>query len=497
MKRFLGTLAISILLAIPLLGQQINIPAPTPTGYVADVVDVIPAEVEAQLVESLRRFELDTSIEIALLVVNSTEGEYIRDFALRHARDWGVGKSSSDTGILFVAAISDRKWSFEVGYGMEPFITDLRSKRIAEKFLVPLFKQEKYAEGLVALVGGIQEELGRMSMEDRQELQRKEAEERMIKAKTFMNALVWIIIWLLFIAATVYLVRHYLKYDALRKTINNLKEDVLKYTLDGSLQHYGQYSEVHEKLLRLKKECRENTEVSTNFFEKLERSLRSIRDDSRDLLLLRDGHNTAAAAIPKLQRTVLQQEKEINIALGEIPSEVPASFIPEYVQRESVFKTLLPEKAEPRELIDHYVYLKNLEYRLQAVLRSAKSAEERFNSYLNAANPARENVEACEYRDLQETMRRIPNTPRDYDIASQVLGIHDELLRRRRVIQMEEDAKEEKKRREKKKEEEKKRHRRESSSYSSSSSFSSSSRSSSRSSFGGGKFGGGGSSGGW
>ena len=64
----------------------------------------------------------------------------------------GIGKEEKDNGVLVLVAMEDREWRIEVGYGLEGYITDIESKRIAEEYLVPRFQEGNYAEGLADTV---------------------------------------------------------------------------------------------------------------------------------------------------------------------------------------------------------------------------------------------------------------------------------------------------------------------------------------------------------
>jgi uncharacterized protein len=64
----------------------------------------------------------------------------------------GIGKTGKNNGVLVLVAIADREWRIEVGYGLEGYITDVESYRIAEDHLVPKFQEGLYGEGLAYTV---------------------------------------------------------------------------------------------------------------------------------------------------------------------------------------------------------------------------------------------------------------------------------------------------------------------------------------------------------
>ena len=71
----------------------------------------------------------------------------------------GIGKKGKDNGVLILVAMEDREWRIEVGYGLEGYITDIKSKQIAEEYLVPKFQEGEYGEGLFYTVTALAKEI--------------------------------------------------------------------------------------------------------------------------------------------------------------------------------------------------------------------------------------------------------------------------------------------------------------------------------------------------
>ncbi len=71
----------------------------------------------------------------------------------------GIGKKEKDNGVLILVAMEDREWRIEIGYGLEGYITDIESKRIAEEYLVPKFQEGNYGEGLKSTVEALAKEI--------------------------------------------------------------------------------------------------------------------------------------------------------------------------------------------------------------------------------------------------------------------------------------------------------------------------------------------------
>ena len=71
----------------------------------------------------------------------------------------GIGKSGKDNGVLVLVALDEQQWRMEVGYGLEGDITDIETNLIAQKYLVPAFRDGNYGEGLYDTVVALGEQI--------------------------------------------------------------------------------------------------------------------------------------------------------------------------------------------------------------------------------------------------------------------------------------------------------------------------------------------------
>ena len=136
-----------LLLILSGLSQAQNIPdAANPPRLVNDFAQVLQPEQINALEQKLLAYEDSTSNQVAIVLIKSLEGADVADYAVKLGIKWGIG-SKKNNGILVLAAIEDRKIRVEVGYGLEPKITDLISRQIIES-MKPYFRQNQYFEGL-------------------------------------------------------------------------------------------------------------------------------------------------------------------------------------------------------------------------------------------------------------------------------------------------------------------------------------------------------------
>jgi uncharacterized protein len=119
-----------------------------PRGYVSDFADVIPPAEESAIVRMAAELEQKTGAEIAVVTLKSLEGGQIDDFTNRLFERWGVGKKGKDNGLMFLAAMQERKMRIEVGYGLEGAIPDAKAGRIRRDIITPWFKAGNPGRGI-------------------------------------------------------------------------------------------------------------------------------------------------------------------------------------------------------------------------------------------------------------------------------------------------------------------------------------------------------------
>jgi len=121
---------------------------PMPQHYVEDYANVINDSDERSLNGVLQELEQKTGAQYIVLTVLSAGGMPIEQFSIELAEKWKLGQKGKDNGMLFVLAKNDRKWRFEVGYGLEGFVTDQYCGRVGRDVLVPYLKKGDYGRGI-------------------------------------------------------------------------------------------------------------------------------------------------------------------------------------------------------------------------------------------------------------------------------------------------------------------------------------------------------------
>lgn len=107
---------------------------------VVDKANILSANVESALNQSLESFRQTSGPQVAVLTVSSTGNQSIEDFGVDVARKWGLGDKTRDDGVLLVIAFDDRRLRVETGSGIEGELTDIEAGRIIDGIIAPQLK---------------------------------------------------------------------------------------------------------------------------------------------------------------------------------------------------------------------------------------------------------------------------------------------------------------------------------------------------------------------
>ena len=126
---------------------------PRPTAaegiYVQDYAKVLSADDRRRLLNIGQELDSKTTAQLAVVTVNTLDGQPIEDYALSILRQWGIGSKEKNNGALIVVAVQDRRSRIEVGYGLEGLLTDGLTGRIQDQAMLPYFRKGNYAAGIV------------------------------------------------------------------------------------------------------------------------------------------------------------------------------------------------------------------------------------------------------------------------------------------------------------------------------------------------------------
>ncbi|HJV40120.1 TPM domain-containing protein [Caulobacter sp.] len=156
MSGFWAALALALTVALPALAAPTFPPL---TGRVVDQAQVLSPDVERDLTTKLEDLETTTGRQLVVATVPSLQGYPIEDYGYQLGRTWGIGEKDKDTGVILLVAPNERKVRIEVGYGLEPVLTDALSSVIIQSAILPKFRDGDLSGGIVAGTDALVEQL--------------------------------------------------------------------------------------------------------------------------------------------------------------------------------------------------------------------------------------------------------------------------------------------------------------------------------------------------
>ena len=131
-----------------------------PSHYVVDLAGIINDDVEYRLNGYLQELEQKTTDQFVILTIKSLEGESLEEFSITTAHEtWKLGQKGKDNGLLLLVSLDDRKYRFEVGYGLEGILPDSLIGSIGRQYLVPYFQKGDYSTGIYTATLAIIDEI--------------------------------------------------------------------------------------------------------------------------------------------------------------------------------------------------------------------------------------------------------------------------------------------------------------------------------------------------
>jgi len=136
-----------------------KLPDPTKMFYVNDYAKILSDETERTIISTSASLAEKTGAQIVVVTVDSLDGLDIETYAYKLFKDWGIGDSKKNNGVLLLVAMDDRESRIEVGYGLEGALNDAKTGRIQDDYLIGNFKEKLYDEGVLGTYLKLAEEV--------------------------------------------------------------------------------------------------------------------------------------------------------------------------------------------------------------------------------------------------------------------------------------------------------------------------------------------------
>ena len=122
--------------------------SPKSEFYVNDYANVLTTETEDYIINTNIELQNKTKAQIVVVTVNSLDGKTIEEYATELFRKFGIGDKEKNNGVLLLCSTGDRMFRIEVGYGLEGTLTDGKTGRIQDEYIIPYLKNNNYDEGI-------------------------------------------------------------------------------------------------------------------------------------------------------------------------------------------------------------------------------------------------------------------------------------------------------------------------------------------------------------
>src|SRR5277367_6273951 len=123
---------------------------PALTGRVVDGANILSDATKSDLNAKLAALETKTSRQLIVVTLPSLQGYEISDYGYQLGRAWGIGQKQLNNGVLLIVAPTEHKVRIEVGYGLEPILTDALSEVIIQTQILPKFRAGDFNGGVEA-----------------------------------------------------------------------------------------------------------------------------------------------------------------------------------------------------------------------------------------------------------------------------------------------------------------------------------------------------------
>lgn len=139
---------------------------PKPTGefFVNDFAEVMTEADKKEILNQGAALDKACKGQVVVVTVKSLGNKDLEQYSIGLAREWGIGGSEKNNGVLILLATDERQVRIEVGSGLEGALNDAKTGRILDYYGVPYFKKDDFSTGLkqvyVAVTAEVYKEYG-------------------------------------------------------------------------------------------------------------------------------------------------------------------------------------------------------------------------------------------------------------------------------------------------------------------------------------------------
>jgi uncharacterized protein len=142
-QRWFVLLLVVLGCVFPATGETVK-SMPDPTNYVNDYTGVLNESTKTDLDNLLHALDTQAHAQVFVAVIKKIDDDSSpAEFANELFAKWKPGGKGSDRGVLLLVSVGDRKYQFEVGYGLEGILPDAKVGDIGRD-MVPDLRSGSY-----------------------------------------------------------------------------------------------------------------------------------------------------------------------------------------------------------------------------------------------------------------------------------------------------------------------------------------------------------------
>jgi len=130
---------------------------PAAIGWVNDFEGLYDKEQEDSLESIIQHFEKKTTIEIAIVSVDSNMValDKFNEFAYRLLKIWGIGKIAKSNGMVICICKDYKTIYISSDFGLDNYLDGYDKYKIITKSVIPYFKKNNYFMGTISGLNAI------------------------------------------------------------------------------------------------------------------------------------------------------------------------------------------------------------------------------------------------------------------------------------------------------------------------------------------------------
>lgn len=141
-------LCLLLVSGISVSAKSASFPSPTSVFYVNDFANVLDTDTEQYIRTAAATLENQTTAQLVVVTVSDIGDEVLEQYTLDLFREWKIGSSDKNNGVMIFLDLGSRRSRIEIGYGLEGALPDGKTGRIQDEYMLPYFQENDFNQGV-------------------------------------------------------------------------------------------------------------------------------------------------------------------------------------------------------------------------------------------------------------------------------------------------------------------------------------------------------------